>query len=79
MRRSQVFATIGAGLAAVAASGTAALAAPATTNLASQAPADTHLALGYTAAGLILAVGAASLITIARLRRTAHVAAHASR
>ncbi|MFB9412121.1 hypothetical protein [Dactylosporangium matsuzakiense] len=36
-------------------------------------------ALGYTAAGLILLVGGASLITIAHLRRTAHVAAHASR
>nr|BFE65772.1 hypothetical protein GCM10020063_102980 [Dactylosporangium thailandense] len=36
-------------------------------------------ALAYTAAGLAFIVGGAALVTIARLRRTAHVAAHASR
>ncbi|WP_433050346.1 hypothetical protein [Dactylosporangium sp. CS-033363] len=36
-------------------------------------------ALAYTAAGLAFIVGGAGLVTVARLRRTAHVAAHASR
>ncbi|WP_433609794.1 hypothetical protein ACQP2P_39330 [Dactylosporangium sp. CA-139114] len=36
-------------------------------------------ALAYTAAGLAFVVGGAAFVTIARLRRTAHVAAHASR
>ncbi|WP_426506900.1 hypothetical protein ACPPVO_52685 [Dactylosporangium sp. McL0621] len=36
-------------------------------------------ALGYTAAGLAFVVGGAALITVARLRRGAHVATHATR
>ncbi|WP_432978070.1 hypothetical protein [Dactylosporangium sp. CA-233914] len=39
----------------------------------------THDLLAYIASGLVLLVGAAGIVVVARLRRTAHVAAHASR